>query len=144
MQTIKVYTRFDITNTDIIRPFNKLLLKAHSKINSEENWIKARRQQSNFETLIQIISLRTQPTILYKPVMKISSLIKFNNNKKGKVWNFSFTIEHNGVYSDGLKVLGLLETDCRHVPMNLNLNETILDNYLVIDKNIYFEIVNDF
>lgn len=143
MQTIRVLTRFDITNTDIIRPYSIALQETHPTINSEQEWIKARRQQINFETIVQILSLRTQPTILAKPRIKVLSLSKFGVNKKGKVWVFTFSIEHDDVYTAWGKELGLLETDAEHVPMILKLNETITDTFLRVNKNIYFEVIEN-
>ena len=140
MQTITVYTLFDITNTDIVRPFNPSAMQNHPTINSEKEWIKARRQQQNFETLMQVFSLRAQPIPKYKPKIENMSLNKFGINKKGKVWKFVFTVEHNSVYFNGIDELGLLKDDIENVPMLTNLDEETKDEYLVVDKNITFEI----
>ena len=140
MQTIKVFTLFDITNTDIIRPYKIALMQSHPSINSEAEWIIARKQQTNFETILQVLSLRTQPSVLHKPIVKTGSLNKFKINKKGKIWSVVFTIEHDSVYFNGIRDLGLLEEDCEHVPMIINLDESITDEYLQVGKNIYFEI----
>ena len=128
MQEITVYTLFDITNTKIIRRYKKILMDNHPDINSEAQWIMAKNQQNNFETLMQIISLRAQPTLLYKP------------RKKDNKWVFSFTVEFDDVYLKDSDKLGLLRDDCKNVPMINLLQSKITDSYLILDKNIFFEV----
>lgn len=131
MQTIVLTTNFDITNTDIVRNYKPTLVSTHPTINSEAGWTKARNQQTNFETVLQVISLRAQPTVLYKPRIQII-------NKK-KQWEFTFTVEFDGVYYGNEEELGLLKNDFRNVPMIINLDESINDEYIEIGKNIRFE-----
>ena len=140
MQTITVYTLFDITNTDVVRPYKPTLMKTHPTINSEKEWVKARQQQKNYETLLQVFSLRAQPMPLNKPLMKTIALNNFNIKGKGKVWTFKFTVEHDSVYFNGIDELGLLKDDCENVPMILNLNESTKDEYIQVNKNIYLRI----
>jgi len=140
MQTIMVHTLFDITNTDVVRNYKPILVQSHQTINTEQDWYKARRQQTNFDTLIQVLSLRAQPTVLFKPKITKESLSPFGINKKGKVWSFAFTVDFDGVYFNGIDNLGLLKDDIEHVPMISNLTESIHDEYLRVDKNIRFEL----
>jgi len=138
MQKITVHTLFDITNTGIIRNFKQVLLQSHPYIKTEKQWKIAKQQQRNVDTLLQIISLRTQCTILNKPRFS-----KKNPNFKNKVtWKFSFTTEHNEVFSKNNDSLGLLKEDCEHVPMINHLTDKIKDDFFIIDKNIIFEVQN--
>jgi len=130
MQTITVTTTFDITNTNIIRRYNKILLTA--SITNEDEYNTAKKQQTNFETIMQVISLRTQPTIIHKPKTYIK-------NKK-KYWAFDFTVEFDNVYYDGKDNIGLLKSDCNNTPMINKLTSKISDNYLQVNKNIFLEV----
>ena len=135
MKTIIIQTLFDITNTDVVRQYKSFLVKDHPTINTKEEWNQAKQQQNNFDTIIQIISLRTQPTVLHAPTIKT---IKFNG-KKQKVWELRITVEFEDIYFNGVDELGLLIDDSEHVPMINKLTSKIEDNYLRPNKNIRFE-----
>lgn len=130
---IKVTTKFDITPTGVIGhfrpsrlPFNDL---SGQSIANEADWNRARNQQRNWETLTQLISLRTQADYSY-PV------------RHRDHWTFVFSIDIETAMSDGADPMALLKQDCQHVPMLIGLNErNKKDTTLVIDKNIWFEIV---
>jgi len=130
-----VTTQFDITNTDVMRPYKIALMQNHPTINTEADWNRARQQQKNYETLMQVLSLRAQPMPINKPTIKIKA--------KKKHWTFTFTVEHDSVYFNGIDELGLLKEDIEHVPMIVNLDESIKDEYLQVDKNIHFKIENE-
>ena len=61
-----------------------------SMITDQQSWIHARNQQRNWETIMQIISLRAQPIEV--------SMTKVVDN----VWQFEFEVETAGVYSINL------------------------------------------
>jgi len=129
-QHIKLYTDFDITNTGVVRNFKKDMIPAKINgrmIQSESEWRRCRRQQTNWETVIQIISLRTQPL----NIRTISS-------KSG--WLLEFDIESTDVYlKDGDK-LGILKEDFNNVPLLTGLEEIKgLNEFLTVDQNIRFE-----
>jgi len=131
MQRITVHTKFDITKTNIIRRFNPTILQSHPVLTTEDQWRQAKNQQTNFETIIQILSLRTQPQSITTPEIVTKNKVKY--------WVFNFTIESDDIYGDDLH---LLKEDCNNVPMISKMNSKISDNYLKVQDNIYFEVQN--
>lgn len=142
---IRCLTLFDITKTNVS---NRRHLLSETV---DPNLIKQRNQQSNFETLLQIIGLRSQPEDITDPVITKTKLDKKIWGSKYKsnsaVWSFSFTIQHPVVYSNEHDSLGNLYMDCDGVPMIINLEETAeLNSKLsssIYEKNIHFQIEND-
>ena len=137
----KCSTRFDITATGVTGHFKQSRVpftdRAGNKITDTDSWNRARNQQRNWETLLQIISLRTQPIDLTVPV------------KKNAEWEFEFDSESEGVFEmhGNPDPLAGLKQDCEGVPMMLNLTEqpslaptitTSGDN-----QNIWFSTVNN-
>jgi hypothetical protein len=113
---INCFTLIDITHTGVLR------------YNNDNK--KKRDQQANYETLLQVLGLRTQPMIFEKPyLLKNESLSKysFGSSYSGihNVWVFKFSIEHADVYSDAVSEFGLLEDDLRQVPIIAGLDETV-------------------
>ena len=104
------------------------------------------KQQSNFETIIQTIGLRTNVNYENSPsfdnitVGKLAFGDKYIG--KQKVWTFNFNIEYEG----GL-TLDMLTSDFDLIPIITGLDETIqIDKALFRtagkDKNIIFSVVN--
>ena len=111
--------------------------RAGQTVRNQNDWNHSRNQQRNWETLLQIISLRTQPVDLTVPA------------EKDGVWEFEFRSESQGVfeiYGDPDPLAGL-QVDCEGVPMMLNLTEqpslapTI--NTTGDGQNIWFVTVNN-
>ena len=147
MQEITVYTLFDITETGGVRSFKMDNLPFTTKngitILREFEWRFARQQQSNLEVLLQVMSLRTQIHDIETHGFKKEPLIKhkFSKNFKGKhnVWSLTFAVEQMGALESDGNPIGALCNDCNHVPMLVNLNETVNDSYLDCNKsNVYF------
>lgn len=121
-------TKFDCTNTGITGRFQSSKLPTkdinNNLITDDTSWNTARNQQRNLETLIQLISLRSQPMDLSTPV------------KQGDEWVFQFEIESPMVYGEDFVDL---YTDCSNVPMITGLNETDTSSNVLIPKtNIWF------
>jgi len=141
--SIRCYTLFDITKTNITgrNPPPNL----QGKINI---WQEKRNSQINFDTIIQIISLRAQPENITEPTKtKINpkEMFGFASEifEEVDVWSFDFNIGYTGVFDDGISQLGYLYEDCNNVPMMRNDQE--LPEFLDISpelKNIHFEIIN--
>ena len=145
---ISCYTLFDITKTGI---YNR------SKPDIAQNydqWLKNRNTQANFDTILQIINLRSQPEVVTDP-KRISTMPEFkvyfgseyHKNKKLVYWHFTFDIMHHSVFDNGIDELGSLYSDCHGVPMILCGSEyqnlsTFLDASNKY-KNIHFGIHND-
>ena len=149
---IKCYTLYDITQTNVN------FRKKNTEIVPEDE-MKKRSQQSNFETILQIINMRSQPEEISESeltVINIDDLKDFNfgylyeksYNKtinKINVWSFTFSVDHADVFNNGINDLGSLSDDCNQVPMILKLEETFkLSNQMNISdeqRNIYFEVL---
>ena len=124
MITINVRTLFDITATGVTGHFKSARLPY-----TADTWIRARNQQRNYETLTQLINLRTQ-------IMSITTPTVDNNT-----WTFQFESESN-VWDDGIDPVGVLKQDCNGVPMLKELdNDPEIDSILVVAgprQNIWF------
>lgn len=149
---IKCHTLYDITQTNV--NFRK---KFTEIVPADE--IKQRSQQSNFETILQIINMRSQPEDISeseKIEIKIDDIDNYNfgylygksYNKKLKmvnIWTFTFSVDHADVFNNGIEDLGNLLDDCNQVPMILNLDESFkLPNQMNISdeqRNICFEVL---
>lgn len=91
----------------------------------------ARNQQRNFETVLQVLSLRTQPSIVSWPesiiLDKENVELTFGNchaHDSQRVWTFLFTTEHPGAYAIDNAPLGALIKDFEEIPVVVGLNET--------------------
>jgi hypothetical protein len=133
-------TLFDCSHTGITGHFRPSQLPFQDQtgkiIQDQSDWNFARNQQRNWESIMQVASLRAQPTIIEYP--------KQINNE----WRFVFEVEGDGVYSNDGNVngTGALAVECAGTPMITGLKETTqLDPQLIAsgnDQNIWFESVN--
>jgi len=133
LQHIIITTDIDITNTGVVRSYKEGSLPStisNRVISTKEQWIQCRRQQSNWETFIQVISLRAQP-------LNLRTVIKDNE------WMIEFDIEHIDVFKIGYDKLAQLKSDFALVPVLTGLREhTELDQFIIVDgtkQNIRFE-----
>lgn len=148
--TITCYTLFDITPTGITNRQKPL------PDEDIEAWMQKRNSQCNFDTVIQAVSLRSQPEDISNPKQSMIQFDKFENfgflfqqvdQEEYPCWSFNFSINHLSVFDDGISDLGALYSDCDRVPMikcktewsNLPL---FLDTTPEL-RNIYFKIVNE-
>jgi hypothetical protein len=130
----KCSTRFDITATGVTGHFKQSRVpftdRAGNKITDTDSWNRARNQQRNWETLTQLISLRTQIGDVVEPVQDQT------------VWHFEFTTETE-VFNDGTDPVGVLKQDANGIPMLLELdNIPDIDPVLITSgarQNIWFE-----
>lgn len=131
--TYQGYTLVDITNTGIIK---------YSAVNEYQ-----RNQQRNWETVVQILSLRTQilriklTSILYIDLNNYN----FGSNYTGKhkIWSFEFDVEFQDIYKVGNNDFQILIDDFTQIPIITNLDETSSFSFPIFyssetDKNIYF------
>lgn len=129
-------TLFDITATGttghckpLRMPFQDLVGQI---IRDEESWHRSRNQQRNWETLTQILSLRTQLFELTTPIQ----------DSTGTRWMFEFETEFDGVYGPDSDPTQVLRSDAAGVPMMRELdNDPDIQSILVTDglgQNIWF------
>ena len=147
---IKCYTLFDITNTGILSRKTPVNLLPEKVL----DWENDRARQSNFDTIIQVISLRTQPEDITVPIMEpvvFESFehfgFLFDEEEAQKCWSFEFSIFYENAYADGINELGALYDDCDGVPMLcINSQWDKLPHFLDVSpelRNIYFEVLTD-
>jgi hypothetical protein len=129
-------TLFDITATGITghcktarMPF---LDRAGQTIRDIESWNRARNQQRNWETITQILGLRTQLFALTDPI----------TDQTGSRWLFEFETESDGVYGPEDDPVLVLRSDANGVPMLRELdNDPDIDSFLITSgskQNIWF------
>ena len=133
-------TLFDCTFTGVtghLRPQQlPFVTKTGLVIDTPDQWNRSRNQQRNWESLLQIVSLRTQPMNVVYPV------------KQKDVWHFEFEVEAEGVLSGGYQTdeLSGLVGDCEGVPMIIGLDESIAITSTLhatgADQNIWFTAIN--
>ena len=134
-------TLFDCSRTGVVGYYRPAQIPFKDNIGSmitdQQSWIHARNQQRNWETIMQIISLRAQPIEV--------SMTKVVDN----VWQFEFDVETAGVYSINLDPNNLdgLLNECHGVPMIAGLGaDSVADATLITSgagQNIWFETINN-
>ena len=141
---IACYTLFDITKTGIINR-----AKPGDDVVNINEWYENRNTQCNFDTILQVISLRAQPEVELNPkLVKMQFTDKclfgtaYKDNKYHNIWTFDFIVQHSSVFIDGDDELGYLYKDCENVPMIITKNVTVNTiNKLEcssLKRNIYF------
>jgi len=105
-------------------------------ITNQADWHHSRNQQRNWETLLQIIGLRTQPMDITTPVCRNGA------------WEFEFRVEAPSVYAidgDPDPLAGLIQ-GCADVPMMTRLTEQpeLKSTITTIgaEQNIWFRALN--
>lgn len=148
--TIICYSLFDITQTGVLNRH-----KPDMDINHDD-WILKRNTQCNFDTVLQAISLRSQPEILNSPALtkirfdeflEFGFLFEQQENEEYNCWTFDFSIQHPSVFANGIDELGALYSDCDRTPMIKCGTEweklpSFLDSSPEL-RNIYFKVLND-
>jgi hypothetical protein len=136
---VRCQTRFDITETGVKNRNHKAKIVFRDatgrEITNELEWNRARNQQRNWETVNQVISLRTLPENISRPV----------HNADTGIWSFEFAVVDPASIAHNGNPVGYLLNDCADVPMILGLNETPnITAFLVssgLDANIWFELL---
>ena len=131
---IKCKTQFDITATGVTGHYKSaripFRLRTGETIADMEQWNRARNQQRNWETLTQIIGLRTQIFDVTDPVYQDG------------VWSFEFVTETPGVFGTDAEPFSVLVEDATGVPMLRELENNLVEQpVLVPNQNIWFEII---
>ena len=109
-------TLFDITPTGVTGHYRPTRIpftdQAEQNIVDLATWNRSRNQQRNWETLTQILSLRTQLFDISLPEKDI----------RGASWMFEFETEQDGVFGDLIDPVSVLREDAEGVPMLLDLD----------------------
>jgi hypothetical protein len=132
------YTLVDITKTDV------------TQYTPER--AKMRNKHRNWETVVQILSLRAQILNVrqFKTVKADLAHFEFGSEYQGqhRVWSFEFTVEFENLYAVDSHEYNVLEDDFAQTPIILELDETVkLPSPLFYtagpNKNIYFKKSSD-
>ena len=109
MNRYQIVTLVDITNSNASR--------------SETDKLRL-GQRANFNSLLQAIGLRANPTWEVDPVLKDGRL---PNNLEGKAnhWIWDFECERDLVFDNGVSSVGLLIDDLHGVPIVNGLNNSV-------------------
>jgi hypothetical protein len=134
---IRCRTLFDITATGVTGHYKASRIpftdNSGTSVVDEQAWNRSRNQQRNWETLTQLLQLRSQIFELTVPVLK------------DRVWQFDFEVEIDQLYVLDRDEFGVLKQDCSGVPMITGLGEEhFLDTKLVVSgtqQNIWFDTI---
>jgi len=147
---IRCYTLFDITNTNIPNKKKPLNLS----LDDAKAWELKRNTQTNYDTILQVVSLRTQPENM-SDTTKIEINFKdfenfgflFEEEENQNCWYFDFEINHKNVFHDGINELGSLDYDCHEVPIiKVGTEWSKLPSFIDTSpelRNTYFEIIHN-
>jgi hypothetical protein len=132
-------TLFDITATGIRSHYKESRVPFHDDtgrvIDDHQSWTQSRNQQRNWETINQLISLRTLPENISTPTYNANNLS----------WEFEFDVVNIESISLNDNLVGGLTRDCVGVPMILNLTEKHnINTVLTItgpETNIWFNVL---
>ena len=145
--TITCYTLFDITQTNVLN---------RHRPDMSKDLLHKRNTQSNFDTVQQAISLRSQPEIVRIPektdirfdqFTEFGFLFEQEDDNMYPCWSFDFDVQHPSVFYDGVNELGSLYRDCDQVPMIKCGTEwdklpAFLDSSDEL-RNIYFKVLKN-
>lgn len=132
---IQVRTLFDCSTTGTTGHFRAAQLpyrdRANNSIVDYASWTRSRNRQRNWETLLQIIGLRSQLDNIQPSEFRDGA------------WHFSFEVHNVAVFGGDLD---LLLQDCEGVPMVTNLDQATPTAATLITtgqhQNIWFQTVN--
>ena len=129
-QSIRVKTDFDCRPTGITGHFRPNILpitdQQEQAITDQSTWLRSRNQQRNWETIMQLISLYTQP-------LRVSRV-----RLQDLQWRFEFDTDVEDVFRLDDDPVGRLKQACTGVPI-INYVEQELTTLLRPDVNIWFE-----
>jgi hypothetical protein len=136
MIKIQCYSRFDITATGVTISPKQVTFPFETRqgliFRSSQDLTKARNQQRNFDTLMQLIGLRTQvfnasvPERLEDPPLFPGC----------RAWRFDFEVEPKSQWLVDDDDFWLLKHDSQGTPMIISLDESSpLDPWIVTDGN---------
>jgi hypothetical protein len=135
---VECVTKFDITCTGVVGHYKSSRVpfedRAGHKIIDQESWDRSRNQQRNWETLTQLISLRTQVFDISDPMEEKS------------FWRFEFSTETPDAFGTADDPVRILREDSNLVPMLRELdNDPDVEPMLITygpKQNIWFRIIS--
>ena len=131
---IRCTTTIDITATGVKNRFYKsrMPFRDHTDqlIDSDSAWHRARSQQSNWETINQIVSLRTLTDNITIPVV--------THNQ----WQFDFDVVDSAAIALDDDPVGWLKQDCDGVPVMITVDNGSVSVFRCESSpNIWFDVI---
>lgn len=147
---IRCYSLFNIKNTGVTSR------KLPDNMSDDEivKWRKARNSQLNFDTVLQVISIRGQPENLTDVTSEKINFEIFNkfgflfeHEEDQECYRFDFSVNYSDVFDDGIHELGALLSDCNGVPIvkvgdEFDKLPSFLDSSPEL-RNIFFEVIDE-
>jgi hypothetical protein len=131
--SIQITTDFDCRSTGVTGHYRENTLPFTDQLGQSvtdiPSWVRSRNQQRNWETIMQLISLYTQP-------VRVSRV-----RAKDQRWQFDFDTDFDDVFTIHDDPVGRLRQACDGVPI-INYVEQQLTTLLRPDVNIWFEPLN--
>ena len=125
MTKVECYCLFDISATGVTGHIKNMVFPMVTKtgltINDQRELSNARNRQRNFDTILQLLGLRTQIFNITEPVLIENDSTRFNNHNK--YWMFSFEIEPQAQWSVDGDDFWMLKQDSDGTPMIVGLGE---------------------
>ena len=131
--SIQITTDFDCRSTGVTGHYRENTLPFTDQLGQSvtdiPSWVRSRNQQRNWETIMQLISLYTQP-------VRVSRV-----RVKDQRWQFDFDTDFDDVFTIQDDPVGRLRQACDGVPI-INYVEQQLTTLLRPGVNIWFEPLN--
>ena len=131
--SIQITTDFDCRPTGVTGHYRENLLPFTDQLGQHitdiSTWVRSRNQQRNWETIMQLIGLYTQP-------VRVSRV-----RAKDQRWQFEFDTEFDDVFLVNDDPVGRLLQACDGVPI-INYVEQQLTTLLRPGVNIWFDPLN--
>lgn len=131
--SIQITTDFDCRPTGVTGHYRENLLpftdQLGQSVTNMTTWVRSRNQQRNWETIMQLISLYTQP-------VRVSQV-----RAKDQRWQFEFDTDFDDVFAINDDPVGRLLQACDGVPV-INYVEQQLTTLLHPGVNIWFDAMN--
>jgi hypothetical protein len=127
------YTLVDVTKTDVTKYTPELE--------------RMRNKQRNWETVVQVLGLRSQIMNAKQLKTETVDLTKHefgqDYSDQHRIWSFEFEVEFENLYLQDRDPYGVLKNDFSHTPVILGLDETAQPLMPIFytdgpSKNIYF------
>jgi len=129
MHEYRVHTLVDITNNGNLKQQFPFKTQSGDVIHDKHSLAIAKNQNSNFNTMLQLLQMRGNVTWEHPPLrLELQSLgnYGFGSFYEGKqtTWHFQFFAEQSGVYGDEIDPTAYLQDDFHHVPIVSFCKET--------------------
>lgn len=123
---VEIYCLFDITASGVSSQHKNtafpVITKQGQQITDPVALAQARNQQRNFDTLLQLLSLRTQIFEIKNPELTATPPQQFHD--KDRVWRMEFEIEPQSQWLVDNDDFWMLKQDSNGTPMIVGLTES--------------------